>query len=47
MTIEHETYETIDGKWWLFIEGKAIRPLTDQEAADVIWGTEETAEDIA
>ncbi len=31
-------YETIDGKWWLFIDGKAIRELTDAEAAWVIWG---------
>lgn len=32
-------YETIDGKWWLFGEnGKPIRPLRDDEAAEVIWG---------
>lgn len=31
-------YETIDGKWWLFKNGKAVRPLTDNEAANVIWG---------
>lgn len=41
MTIEHETYETIRGKWWLFEYGKAIRLLTDEEAANVIWGAEE------
>jgi hypothetical protein len=31
------TYDTIDGKWWMFMEGAAIRPLTDEEAAKVIW----------
>ncbi len=31
-------FETIDGKWWLFIDREAIRPLTDNEAASVIWG---------
>ncbi len=34
---KHE-YETIDGKWWLFEDGKPIRPLTDDEARKVIWG---------
>ncbi|KKN60105.1 hypothetical protein LCGC14_0535740 [marine sediment metagenome] len=32
------TYETIDGKWWLFINGEPIRLLTDEEAVNVIWG---------
>ena len=31
-------YETVDGKWWLFEGDKPIRPLTDKEAIDVIWG---------
>ncbi len=31
-------YETIDGKWWLFATGKPVRPLSDKEAVDVIWG---------
>lgn len=34
------SYETIDGRWWLFIGGAAVRPLTDKEAASVIWGDE-------
>lgn len=34
-------YETIDGKWWLFVDGKPIRMLTDQEAVKVIWGNGE------
>ena len=33
-----EQFETIDGKWWLFNDGKKVRPLTDNEAAQVIWG---------
>lgn len=39
-------YETIDGKWWLFGDGKPIRPLTDEEAVDVIWGIEKHSEPI-
>jgi len=31
-------FETIDGKWWLFENGKPIRPLTDDETRKVIWG---------
>ncbi len=31
-------FNTIDGKWWLFDGEKKIRPLTDMEAAQVIWG---------
>ena len=31
-------YETIDGKWHEFSEGKPPRPLTDAEAVKVIWG---------
>lgn len=34
----NEFYETIDGKWWLFRDGKKVRELTDKEAANVIWG---------
>jgi len=29
-------YDTIDGKWWMFVEGAAVKPLTDDEAAEVI-----------
>jgi len=36
-----ETYETIDGKWWLFKSDKKVRPLTDQEAVQVIWAKEQ------
>lgn len=37
VTVEECEYETIDGKWWLFINGIASRPLTDDEAVSVIW----------
>ena len=36
------SYDTVDGKWWMFVGGAPLRPLTDEEAADVVWGTEET-----
>ena len=32
------SYETIDGRWYLFLAGRPLRPLSDQEAARVIWG---------
>lgn len=32
-------FETIDGRWWLFENGEKVKPLTDQEAVRVIWGT--------
>ena len=30
--------ETIDGKWWYFLDDKPLRELTDEESAAVIWG---------
>ena len=32
-------YDTIGGKWWLFEDRDPVRPLTDIEAATVIWDT--------
>ena len=37
-TKERCEFSTVDGKWFLFVDGKAIRPLADEEAAWVIWG---------
>ena len=31
------TYNTINGKWWEFIDGSPNRPLSDGEAFQVIW----------
>lgn len=31
-------YDTIRGRWWAFENGRAVRALTDYEAAWVIWG---------
>jgi hypothetical protein len=32
------TYETIEGKWWMFNGSTPLRELSDKEAALVIWG---------
>jgi hypothetical protein len=38
-------YETVDGEWWIFDrESVQVRPLTDLEAAYVIWGEKDTKE---
>lgn len=39
-------YDTIDGRWWLFKNGKAIRPLTDEEEIGVVWSIEKHSEPI-
>ncbi len=31
-------FETVDGKWWLLDGEERIRPLTDEEASQVVWG---------
>jgi len=36
-------YDTIDGKWWLFEDGRKVRLLSDKESAMVIWGKEEVS----
>jgi hypothetical protein len=33
-------YETIDGKWWKFVNGQPCCQLTDREAVKIIWDTE-------
>ena len=40
-------YDTIDGKWWSFEDGKAVCPLTDEEAAEIIWGIEKHSEPVS
>ena len=38
-------YKTINGKWWLHYWSHPVRPLSDEEAAVVIWdGTTEDAQ---
>lgn len=32
------SYETIDGRWWMFFAGAPLRPMTDREVARIIWG---------
>lgn len=32
-----------NGKWWLFLDNEKTRELTDDEAANEIWGRPETA----
>jgi len=34
-----KTYDTVNGKWWLLEDGKQVRKLSDNETAQVIWGT--------
>jgi hypothetical protein len=37
-------YETIDGKWWAYLNGKPCYPLTDEESAEIIWGESENGD---
>lgn len=32
-------FDSIDGKWWRFEDGNPDRILTDEEAAEVVWGS--------
>ena len=35
------TFDTVGVHWWRFVNGEPDRPLTDREAAEVIWATDD------